>query len=711
MRQRMWSAIEPLWIAALGAQFIVLGGLLLPRIIRLMGRGGAVETVEWAVWMSMLFIFPPLVWLIGWVSPRVLGAGTSSLVKRGLVVLLVLEFATYAAMRASATLVVAAIAAAAAGTWLLSPRDGATRVSTVSALIALACGVAGWMAGGGLVHWQNATDWLFASPVTVMVLIASVVVIGLMLRRWTLTADAAPIRVVDFVPLLVLVAFSFRTSPVVEFYHWGFFTGPIEQIRQGGTLLWDTPSQYGFLSILVPSILPGNAWQSFWFAQAVAYSIVACLMYVSVRRLAPGWYGGVTAFLITFTTLFFRPRTESLILPAQMTPAAGPYRFIWCFVMLAFLIRWQTRNEDDRIRSRFVLVGTIIWSFALLWSAETAVYVTAMWFPALLVNSLQESGRAGLSKAQTAARVLRAAAYPVAATILVGAVVFAFYRIAGLGGPDIFGHLEYVLLYSSGGYAALPMDPTGTVWYLIVTFLIVVTIIGLHARGRLTDSRLVVWTAVAGGTWALSSYFTGRSHPVNLIALIPLLLFGLVACMQLRPFRESLPARFAVAAVMLPLLAMPAALAAGHRGFAAAVREPQLEPARFIEQVPVMDAGLQRLLMSAGATPNDAFVRVADGRLMLEAWQTPNGRQLVPRSWLPKVFEIIGSLPEERRQVYLDRNAVSFPGEGWLVQSRTLTANGENHLMRFLRASGRLGSQLANERWVVTKILPATTTN
>ncbi len=703
----MWRAIEPLWIAALGAQFIILGGLLLPRVIRLLGRGGAAETVEWAVWMSMLFVFPPLVWLTGWVAPKVIGDGASLMVKRGLVVLLIVELAVYGALNASPTHVIPLLAGA-ASLLLLMGRVRSGEFAGTVALRAMICGVAAWMASGTLVYWQSATSWVFASPVTAVVLIVGVLIVALMLKRWALTEDEGAIRVVDLVPLLVLVAFSFRTFPMVEFYHWGFFIGPIEQLRQGGTLLWDTPSQYGFLSILVPSILPGNAWQSFWFFQAFVYAVVACLMYASIRRLAAGWYGGVAAFFVTFTTLFFRPRTEALILPAQMTPAAGPFRFIWCFVMLAFLVRWHTRREDKRVAPRFALVGTIIWGFALLWSAETAIYVTAMWFPALLIHTLQVSAREGASATHTISRVLKAAAYPLTATLIVGSVVLAGYRIAGLPGPDIFGHFEYVLLYSSGGFGALPIDPSGTVWFLVLAFLIVVSIIALHARDTLTDSRLVVWAAVAGGTWALSSYFTGRSHPVNLIALIPLLLFGLVACLRLRPFGDSPRARLAVAAAMLPMLAMPVSLTAGHRDFASAVSEPQLAPSRFTDQLPQIDPELQTMLTSAGATPDDAFVLASDGRLMLEAWRTASGSRLVSRSWLPKGFEIIGSLPENRRQVYLDRNAASFPGEGWLIQSRTLTANGADHLLRFLEAGRRLGSRLESDRWVVTKIRPAT---
>jgi len=42
------------------------------------------------------------------------------------------------------------------------------------------------------------------------------------------------------------------------------------------------------------------------------------------------------------------------------------------------------------------------------------------------------------------------------------------------------------------------------------------------------------------------------------------------------------------------------------------------------------------------------------------------------RSWLPKPYEIIGSLPPARRRLYIERNALNNAG-GWLVHNRSIT--------------------------------------
>ena len=707
-RQAITRALEPMWVAALGIQLIAGGALLLPLLIRMLGRGGAVETVEWAVYMSVLVVFPVLVLLVGWVMPAVAGVRSASVVKRGLVLLLVAAFAIYAVYKATPLLVLAGVAAALGSLALLLVRSS-DRVSGNIGPVAFTSGLAGWMAGGGLVYWQNAASWMTASPLRFVLAVAIVLVAAASLRAW-IVADSAssPIRVLDFIPIAILVAFSFRTYPMVEHYHWGFFVGPIEQLRQGGSLLWDTPSQYGFLSILLPAILPGDAWQSFWFFQGATCAVVASLMYLGIRRLSPGWPTALMAFAITFTTLFFRPRTDSLILPAQMTPAAGPFRFIWCFVMIAFLVSAVSNGKARAGTRHFAAAGTIIWIVAVAWSAETAIYVTAMWFPALLIHALQTAAASRFSVGRFAAAAARAAVYPAAAVIAAAMVVIGSYRIAGRPGPDFSGHLEYVLLYSRGGFGALPIDPTGTIWYLIVSFLIVSTIFVLHARRDPLDSRLIVWAAAAGGTWAVSSYFTGRSHPVNLIALIPVLVYTIVACMRLRPFAKSSRGRYALAASMLPLLSMPVILNAGHRAFASAASEEQLAPRDFVEQVQRMDPELEKLLLDAGARPQDSFVLASDGRLMLGAWNTGDSGSVVSaRSWLPKPFEIIGSLPEERRQQYFDRNARSFASEGWLITSKTLEANGGNHLEEFAESSRAELRRLESANWIVRLLGPA----
>ncbi len=84
--------------------------------------------------------------------------------------------------------------------------------------------------------------------------------------------------------LLLFAALSFRydtffSSKMSEF-HGEFFAGPIRLLKQGSWLLWDAPSQYGFLNILLASLIPTKtAWQALYIFQGMLLLITAFIMY------------------------------------------------------------------------------------------------------------------------------------------------------------------------------------------------------------------------------------------------------------------------------------------------------------------------------------------------------------------------------------------------------------------------------------------------
>jgi len=510
----------------------------------------------------------------------------------------------------------------------------------------------------------------------------------------------------DYVAIAALAAFSFRTFPVVEFYHWGFYIGPIEQMRQGGRLLWDTPSQHGFLSLIIPTILPGRAWASFWFFQATLFALVAAMMYVSFRRLGSRGTNGLFAFVVTFTTLFFRPRSESMILPAQMTPSGGPVRFLWCFVLLAFITGYFFRPSEKQSTRGFTIGGTAIWLASILWSPGGAIYCTAIWFSSygvFLVERMIEWRKTGATSSNAWRRLAKNASIPiVGAAALILAVTLIYAAIFGAL-PDWRGYCEYLPLYSRGGYGAHPIDPTGPIWYLMLLFLGLSTILFCVAAD-IHDPRLVVLAGVWGGAWAVGSYFVGESRPVNALSLTPFLLF--CAAIALRVIGADRSTRWyaMIVAGMVPAFAIPIALTLGHSGLPAALTHEQLSPARFTDQLPRMEPALLEVLFNADAQPGDSYVRIGDGRLMLPAWTTSDRRGAVmsDRSWLPKPYAIIGSLSPERRQVYIDRNAESDSSGGWLIQSKHDTLPGKAALLAQIERTRHEVKRFENADWIVS---------
>lgn len=689
--------VEPLWIAATATLFIVWGYELIPKAIRMLGHSGQMETIEWGVYMSLLVGFPVVCIVIGLALPRMLRGQAATVVKAFAIVLATLLGLKFLI---DGRIVLAAIA--------LVPTIIATLLSTnayrimserpLEGLVALivlgVVSLIAWMSAGGMVYWSRATDWFLGSPYRILAFAVATVVSIAGLPRFGETAEtkAAPgvaFRIASVFLLLLLIVFSFRTNPIVEFYHWGFWVGPIEQLRQGGWLLYDTPSQYGILSILIPTILPGRAWISFWYYQAAVYAIVGVLMFVIFRRLRGGVGNLALSFLVVFATLFFRPRSASLILPAQMTPSGGPVRFLWCFILLGWLLlvfRDEVgHKERHSLGAGFPLVGHLLWICSIAWSFEAAIYSSAIWFAAFTVYLIQ-----------TRKHVLRSITVPVVMLFGLYATVWAIYKVGPGITPDLSGYTEFGFLYSRG-FGSLPIAPHGSIWYLALIFFIASTAVVQFLVEDWKDFRLVVAAGVWGGVWSLSSYFVSRSHPVNLLSIAPVLLFAIAVLLIV--IRHS-PRRVwhgYVRGATVPVLAIPIAMTLGHPGLLANLRTPQLSPAKFTDQLPVMDSTLESLLKSSGVTRESPVVRIVDSRLMLPAW---SDHSVSDRSWLPKPFEIIGSLPPARRQVYIDRNAASGIG-GWLVHYQADTILHFDERMAEIEKDYRVVQQRSLGQWTI----------
>lgn len=711
LRQRA----EPLWIAALGIHFVVLGRILVPAMIHLVGRGGQVETVEWAIYMALLVGYVPLVLMLARIPARWVPSSVTSLIRQAIVAGALIELVLYVFTANWLFLLTALIASTMtfAPLGYAKPRRERARTGAGWTLVRIAplviVGSFGWMCAAGIVSWGDSLGWLAASVRTLVALVAvtALTIVALPPSLEETTSSRRWLRWWDYLALVLLVAFGFRTFPMVELYHWGFYVGPIEQLRQGGRLLWDTPSQYGFLSILIPTVLPGSAWVSFWFYQSLIFAIVAVLMYVGIRRLGARWTNGLFAFAVTFTALFFRPRDQSLILPAQMTPSGGPVRFLWCFVLLTFVADHYFGPAEKRTARRFAVGGTIIWLASVIWSVEGAIYCSAIWFSAYAVFLAQQAldwRDAGMRARDIARRLAAMALMPLAGLAAIVVLMMLIYRLFIGVSPDWHGYLEYAVLYSRGGFGALPADPTGSVWYLLLLFLAISTIAGMYLSLDHRDPRLVVLAGVWGGAWSVGSYFVGRSHPVNALSLIPLLLLSTAIGLRMLSTDRSRRWHRLVITALVPAFAMPMALTLGHTGFPAEVTLRQLPLSRFTEQVPTMEPALHNLLVQSGARPSDSFVRVGDGRLMLPAWPTasPTRRIVSNRSWLPKPYEIIGSLPAERRQTYIDRDAKSIPVGGWLIHSKRDTISGYSALLAQIERTRHEESRFENADWILS---------
>ncbi|HVD60386.1 MAG TPA: hypothetical protein VNC11_05900 [Gemmatimonadaceae bacterium] len=673
------TELEPLWVAALGLLIALPGYQLGASIIRFFGRGGQQETVEWLTYIAVLIGMPIGALIVQRVLARSVSHRISNAVKTALLVFVAIEVAIYLPRSNVRSLAAAAVMSALTVS-ALRWRQPHNAVGVVSAwVLPLFVGICGWMAAGSLVSWADAVSWYLASVVRIAVFVGAFVVAVLGARAVFDRSGntGATTRIVSGVGIVILIALSFRTSPILELYHWEAYVGPMQELRQGGWLLWDAPAQYGVLSILIPTLFPGNAWQSFYLFQAICNLLVALFMFWALGGFTRQSARIVLATLVTATTLFFRPRSATLLLAAQMTPSGGPVRFLWPFVMLAFVYRYYRRSETGAQNNRrFEMIGTLIWIGSVCWSFEAAIYCSAVWFPALAFFVFARASaerREGKTSSEVTAGVLKSILLPIVVIVLLALAVSVVYRITLGHSPDWMSYFEYAVLYS-GGFHSLPIDPSGSIWYLMIVVLAISTAAVIYIFRDWRHPRSMVLAGAWGGVWAISSYYVSRSADANLLSIATFLVFAAAITLSVVAREPWESWHELVRVAMVPVFAGPIALTIAHPAFARHITTPQLSYASFTEQIPLMEASLNDLLVKAGAKPSDPVVRIGDGRMMLPAWRSPGPnrtRVISPYSWLPKQYEIIGTLPRERRVKYIDRMARDLRLSGWLIHSKS----------------------------------------
>lgn len=698
--------VEFLWTSAFALTCITVGYQVLPGFIRMMGKSGRIETVEGALYVLLALAFPIAVAAAGWISARASAGRMMSMSVIAAMLVLFHAVWLFVALGAAAFLVSSlfALLVTTVARWRSTDGLSARDWKWIAVTFVILAGV--WEAAFRLASWSDAAAWLTQSARTPIVLLIVTV------AATVATVDDRPERgaatprfnvsVADVAAVALFVALSFRTTPIIEFYHWSFWVGPIEAVRQGGWLLWDVPSQYGFLSVLLPAVIPaGDAWQSLYMVQGVLYFLTSAALYVSLASMRSGLVARLVAASFTATALFFRPRDLSLILPAQMTPAGGPMRFFWCYVILG-VVMWKHLRQERMSDRRFAIIGTAVWLASVAWSAESGVYATATWGSAYTIFLIQRSFRRRANrKIREAARGI---ALPVTGLLAAIAGTSIVYVVFNGHSPDWLSYYEYPLLFS-GGYSALPVEVRGVIWYLVAVFVVVSATVVRFLVREPSSSALMVSVAAWGTVWAISSYFVSRSHPVNLLSLVPLLIYSVAVVLHL--LRSGSPDRWSqlTAMIAVPLIAMPIALTVAHARFPDLLLRRESAVSRLSAQVPAMDGSLFALVRAAGMRPGDRVSFVADGRYLMPRWPELEGGRAItsPLSWMPKPFEMISSLPSWRRDLYMARFHRRVGKCGWLVQKKFENDAAYAGVAAVIHQLCGPAETFENDRWEVTR--------
>ncbi len=523
-----------------------------------------------------------------------------------------------------------------------------------------------WLACSTLMWWQPLQDWLSSSAAVAVLVAAFSIAVGAsgLSNESRILRREGP----DLVDLLALLVFGLGSSITrFDFHDVSFITGSIALVKSGGWLLWNVPSQYGFLNILISALIPlDDPWACLHIVSSVTLFFSASISYFLLRSIAIGTLPRIAATIVVMAAVLMLPGWAPGLTGANFAPMISAFRFFWVYVLIlviACLVRPSLVPKlSSRTATRYLpVLGTLSWLAGSLWSIESAIYCSATWLPAIVLFKILQHQGAGDSPGAIARATIQSLSIQLAALTVVVVSISIGYWVMLDSLPDWYAYVEFALTYG-GGFGSLPIQPTGSVWWLLLGLCSLWSAIPPLYRADRAALPLAVAAAIA--VWATHSYFVGRSHENNVTNLTPILLLGLIA--SLHALRHRCPdcARWN-SSILVPFMTMilvatfgnfphlmeyKSSLMDSHSPSSASFRLPQIRPE------------IRDFLRENGIKEGDALAYVGNTLL-----PEPMGATI--SYWLPIAPSTqISLLDPVRQRLYYRRFLERQTDCGWLLQ-------------------------------------------
>lgn len=308
--------------------------------------------------------------------------------------------------------------------------------------------------------------------------------------------------------IFVFVIMLILNQKVIDFHHYSFYIGPTFDVNNGKSILYDTPSQYGYLVIHFLVFLTkwiGNSFNTFHIINITLFTIYCMGEYLILSRLINNKFKLLIAIfvLISLQTLYTDYYTS-------LYPSTGPLRFGIGLLICWLLCHFQWRKS-------FVF-GTLFASISLFWSVETAVYIVPAW---LFTCIAQDIINYKFSKDALKKILYRLISFLCISILIFMVIIFIEYYNRKTF-PDISAFYEYAISYGNG-FGSLLIEPFGNHFLIIL-----VLIIGLNVtfyivvNGKKSKfANALIFMSIFNVL--VFSYFIGRSHENNIINISPMI--------------------------------------------------------------------------------------------------------------------------------------------------------------------------------------------
>lgn len=522
-----------------------------------------------------------------------------------------------------------------------------------------------WQCAITFAWWETRSARIAVSGFSFLVFVISLYLLTqYFFKRVEITAVSKP-RWPCLYPLLAIAIFAWASVQGPHsgdqgdfFHHWGVFVGPAEMVKQGGWLLWDVPSQYGFLNILLLAYFPmDSVWSTLFWANATFLFLSSSILFFLIRFSQEPHRRNLFPFLLSFASVFLLPGNPPRLSGPYSYPSVGPFRFFWCYPLIGVLFYASRFSEKMNAKIlRYLLgCGSLAWLIGVLWSAESAVYCSAIWLlPSIFLFSSHRP------------KISLSFMWLFLPVILLGLSVFsieAYYRLSVLGhGPDWSAFFDYSSSFGSG-FASERISPQGAVLFFLIIFCLAMTKLWDCLRDPTQKAMIPFSFGVCGALAATGTYFVARGHENGVVNLTPI--YCLVIVMVLYPMREFYLSYF-IKIALIPVLSVLMTTSFGNWGGMKRLFSKLAHPPPSILQlVPVADPSLIQLL-------EQAHYKLGDPLMLANPILPPFlSGTVFYRAFVPAMpMALFSPLPLNRREIYFSRFIERTRLSGWCLKNK-----------------------------------------
>ncbi len=312
------------------------------------------------------------------------------------------------------------------------------------------------------------------------------------------------------IPSIIFFIAAFNTSDLFcnvggcAKYHWQPFIGPLNMMSQGGLLLWDIPSTYGFLSLISAYIIPFNdPWLKMYFLNSILSFFISIIIFNTLwNKNGVIWY--FASLALVFALVYIIPASERFANSA-IVPQGGAIRFFWTILLIFTLIKFKDEKFNKQI-----IFSTPIWLIGSLWSAESAFFVNVIIFSFIFFSIL-------LDRKDYFEKIKITSLLPISfLSSLVLISIFYFIKIGKF--PDFYAFIEPALMNTRGYYSEIMSSKMPFVILLIILSFIIF----LEVNKNYLSLKISIWFLL----WSVSAYTVGQSVGVAFLKILVVYIFG-----------------------------------------------------------------------------------------------------------------------------------------------------------------------------------------